>query len=90
MAQYVATRLGMWSLVANLGSSQPALPLHPRRLSNQACCWPQPASPRPRPCPGLLLASVRDPNPVVFFEAKMLYRTAVEDVPQVLHGFGGM
>ena len=32
--------------------------------------------------PGLLLASIRDPNPVVFFEAKMLYRTAVEDVPQ--------
>lgn len=30
---------------------------------------------------GLLLASIRDPNPVVFFEAKMLYRTAVEDVP---------
>ncbi|GAB4818066.1 hypothetical protein N2152v2_005112 [Parachlorella kessleri] len=31
--------------------------------------------------PGLLLASIRDPNPVIFFEAKMLYRTAVEDVP---------
>ena len=30
---------------------------------------------------GLLLASVRDPDPVVFFEAKMLYRTVVEDVP---------
>lgn len=24
---------------------------------------------------GLLLASIRDPNPTVFFEAKMLYRT---------------
>ena len=30
---------------------------------------------------GLLLASVRDPDPVVFFEAKMQYRTVVEDVP---------
>ena len=30
---------------------------------------------------GLLLASIRDPNPVVFFEAKMLYRTAAEEVP---------
>ncbi|XP_032224268.2 2-oxoisovalerate dehydrogenase subunit beta, mitochondrial-like [Nematostella vectensis] len=30
---------------------------------------------------GLLLASVRDPNPVVFFEPKILYRQAVEDVP---------
>ena len=30
---------------------------------------------------GLLLASIRDPNPVVFFEPKALYRAAVEDVP---------
>ena len=30
---------------------------------------------------GMLLASVRDPNPVVFFEPKALYRAAVEDVP---------
>jgi hypothetical protein len=30
---------------------------------------------------GLLLASVRNPDPVVFLEAKMLYRTVVEDVP---------
>jgi len=35
----------------------------------------------PREAKGLLLASIRDPNPVVFFEAKMLYRTAVEQVP---------
>lgn len=34
------------------------------------------------PCfAGLLLASITDPDPVVFFEAKMLYRTVVEDVP---------
>jgi hypothetical protein len=32
-------------------------------------------------CAGLLLASIADPDPVVFFEAKMLYRTVVEDVP---------
>lgn len=30
---------------------------------------------------GLLLASIRDPNPVVFFEPKILYRQAVENVP---------
>lgn len=36
----------------------------------------------PREAKGLLLASIRDPNPVVFFEAKMLYRTAVEEVPE--------
>ncbi len=32
-------------------------------------------------CAGLLLASIADPDPVIFFEAKMLYRTVVEDVP---------
>eukprot|EP01129_Flabellula_baltica_P001650 TRINITY_DN11596_c0_g1_i1.p1 TRINITY_DN11596_c0_g1~~TRINITY_DN11596_c0_g1_i1.p1 ORF type:complete len:370 (-),score=97.11 TRINITY_DN11596_c0_g1_i1:20-1129(-) len=31
---------------------------------------------------GLLLASIRDPNPVVFFEPKRLYRSSVEDVPE--------
>ncbi|GIL72081.1 hypothetical protein Vretimale_485 [Volvox reticuliferus] len=36
----------------------------------------------PAEAKGLLLASIRDPNPVVFFEPKMLYRTAVEDVPE--------
>lgn len=30
---------------------------------------------------GLLLASIREPDPVVFFEPKVLYRTSVEDVP---------
>lgn len=35
----------------------------------------------PREAKGLLLASIRDPNPVLFFEPKMLYRAAVEDVP---------
>ncbi|KAL6777559.1 hypothetical protein ACKKBG_A14740 [Auxenochlorella protothecoides x Auxenochlorella symbiontica] len=35
----------------------------------------------PRETKGLLLSAIRDPNPVVVFEAKMLYRTAVEDVP---------
>jgi len=30
---------------------------------------------------GLLLASIRDPNPVVFFEPKALYRGSVGDVP---------
>ncbi|XP_002154798.3 2-oxoisovalerate dehydrogenase subunit beta, mitochondrial isoform X1 [Hydra vulgaris] len=30
---------------------------------------------------GLLLASIRDPNPVIFLEPKILYRQAVEEVP---------
>eukprot|EP00752_Nemacystus_decipiens_P004008 g3671.t1 len=32
---------------------------------------------------GLLLASIREPDPVIFFEPKILYRTSVEDVPDV-------
>eukprot|EP01062_Namystynia_karyoxenos_P016636 TRINITY_DN1607_c0_g1_i1.p1 TRINITY_DN1607_c0_g1~~TRINITY_DN1607_c0_g1_i1.p1 ORF type:complete len:373 (+),score=103.55 TRINITY_DN1607_c0_g1_i1:87-1205(+) len=35
----------------------------------------------PRQAKGLLLASVRDRNPVIFFEPKILYRTAVDMVP---------
>jgi 2-oxoisovalerate dehydrogenase E1 component beta subunit len=35
----------------------------------------------PRTAKGLLLASIRDPNPVIFLEPKALYRTAVEMVP---------
>ena len=30
---------------------------------------------------GLLLASIRDPNPVIFFEPKALYRNAEDNVP---------
>ena len=30
---------------------------------------------------GLLLACIRDPDPCLFFEPKVLYRAAVEDVP---------
>lgn len=30
---------------------------------------------------GLLLSSIRDPNPVLFFEPKMLYRLSVDQVP---------
>ncbi|KAJ1901224.1 hypothetical protein LPJ66_000938 [Kickxella alabastrina] len=30
---------------------------------------------------GLLLAAIRDPNPTIFFEPKILYRSAVEQVP---------
>lgn len=29
----------------------------------------------------MLLASIRDPNPVIFFEPKALYRNAEADVP---------
>merc|ERR1719447_1494848 len=35
----------------------------------------------PRQAKGLLLSSIREPNPVVFFEPKRLYRAAVADVP---------
>ena len=35
----------------------------------------------PAEAKGLFLAAARDPNPVVFFEAKMLYRTAIDAVP---------
>jgi 2-oxoisovalerate dehydrogenase E1 component beta subunit len=31
---------------------------------------------------GLLLASIRDPNPVIFLEPKALYRSSVEEVPE--------
>eukprot|EP00613_Pedinella_sp_CCMP2098_P006645 CAMPEP_0171601572 /NCGR_PEP_ID=MMETSP0990-20121206/4973_1 /TAXON_ID=483369 /ORGANISM="non described non described, Strain CCMP2098" /LENGTH=285 /DNA_ID=CAMNT_0012163695 /DNA_START=307 /DNA_END=1164 /DNA_ORIENTATION=- len=31
---------------------------------------------------GLLLASIRDPNPVIFLEPKALYRSYVEEVPE--------
>ncbi|KDE04560.1 hypothetical protein MVLG_05029 [Microbotryum lychnidis-dioicae p1A1 Lamole] len=30
---------------------------------------------------GLLLSAIRDPNPVIFFEPKILYRSCVEQVP---------
>jgi len=36
----------------------------------------------PKEAKGLLLASIRDPNPVIFFEPKRLYRASVEDVPE--------
>ncbi|XP_076444951.1 2-oxoisovalerate dehydrogenase subunit beta, mitochondrial-like [Babylonia areolata] len=35
----------------------------------------------PTQAKGLLLSCIRDPNPCVFLESKILYRAAVEDVP---------
>jgi len=35
----------------------------------------------PKDAKGLLLSSIRDDNPVVFFEPKIMYRTSVEEVP---------
>lgn len=36
----------------------------------------------PTDAKGLLLASIRDPNPVVFFEPKILYRANPEEVDE--------
>lgn len=36
----------------------------------------------PHQAKGLLLASIRDPNPVVFFEPKRIYRASVGEVPE--------
>ncbi|GAB4835102.1 hypothetical protein Ancab_000010 [Ancistrocladus abbreviatus] len=36
----------------------------------------------PRQAKGLLLSCIRDPNPIIFFEPKSLYRLAVEEVPE--------
>src|SRR5205085_421265 len=35
----------------------------------------------PRNARGLLVSAIRDPDPVIFFEAKALYHAAKEDVP---------
>ncbi|MDO6618302.1 MULTISPECIES: transketolase C-terminal domain-containing protein [unclassified Shewanella] len=35
----------------------------------------------PEQAKGLLLASIRDPNPIIFFEPKRLYRASVGEVP---------
>ena len=36
----------------------------------------------PQQAKGLLLASIRDPNPIIFFEPKRLYRASVGEVPE--------
>ena len=36
----------------------------------------------PQQAKGLLLACIRDPDPCVFFEPKVLYRLAAEEVPE--------
>lgn len=44
--------------------------------------YPQVVIPRgPYQAKGLLLSCIRDPNPCVFFEPKILYRGAIEEVP---------
>lgn len=35
----------------------------------------------PTQAKGLLLSCIRDPNPCIFFEPKILYRSAIEEVP---------
>lgn len=35
----------------------------------------------PRKAKGLLLACIREQDPCIFFEPKIMYRAAVEDVP---------
>lgn len=45
----------------------------------QTCQVVMPRS--PTQAKGLLLACIRDPNPCIFLEPKILYRAAVEEVP---------
>ena len=35
----------------------------------------------PIQCKGMLLSCIRDENPCIFFEPKILYRSAIEEVP---------
>jgi 2-oxoisovalerate dehydrogenase E1 component beta subunit len=51
--------------------------MHPRAIFPLQVVIPR----SPIQAKGLLLASIRDPNPVIFMEPKILYRSAVEQVP---------
>ncbi|EGG12946.1 uncharacterized protein MELLADRAFT_87178 [Melampsora larici-populina 98AG31] len=52
------------------------------RLISMLCHFTKVVIPRsPSQAKGLLLSSIRDPNPVLFFEPKILYRSSVEYVP---------
>ena len=55
-------------------------PRAPKRCSRTcpACAWSIPSS--PRRAYGLLLAAIRDPDPVIFLEPTRLYRLFKEDV----------
>ena len=51
-------------------------------LTMTSLCAPQVVMPRgPTQAKGLLLSCIHDDNPCVFFEPKILYRSAIEDVP---------
>mmetsp|Transcript_11013 Transcript_11013/g.31121 ORF Transcript_11013/g.31121 Transcript_11013/m.31121 type:complete len:180 (+) Transcript_11013:901-1440(+) len=39
----------------------------------------------PRDAKGLLLAAIEDPNPVIFLEPKMMYRTLVQEFPKAAY-----
>ena len=51
--------------------------LHTKKLTPHQIVIPR----SPVQAKGLLLSSIRDPNPVIFMEPKILYRSAVEHVP---------
>ena len=51
------------------------------RTHSYACIRWLHRCPSPIQAKGLLLASIEDNNPVIFFEPKYMYRSAIEEVP---------
>ena len=74
-----------WVLRAPIGSGTGAAAQHSQSLENMFVQVPglkvvMPST--PYDVKGLLISAIRDDNPVVFFEPKLLYKKAKEDVPE--------